>query len=84
MKRDMLEKDIADMRWDILKFSTDLSNGKIVSRESYDYIFKCYERYEQVLEANNMKNGLIEESISYIREKYHEDLTNGRFSIGKK
>lgn len=77
IKKDMSDKDIADLRWIILKFATDLSNGKIASRESYDYIFSCYVRYENVLEENGKTNGLINESIDYIKEKYHEQLQNG-------
>ena len=72
-----LNKEIEDIRWEILNFCTSLSNGKRYNRESYAHVFSTYERYEQILEENNMENGLIEESMGYIREKYQEDLKNG-------
>lgn len=72
-----IDKDIGDMRWTIIKFSTDLSNGLTVSRESYDYIFKTYERYEEILKAHGKENGLVDESMQFIREKYREVLSNG-------
>ena len=66
--------EIQDIRWNILSFCSDLSNGKQFSSEYYDYVFKLYDKYEKMLKENDMTNGLVEQSISYIREKYHESL----------
>ncbi len=33
--------------------------------------------YGKILEENNMENGLIEESIQFVREKYRNYLKNG-------
>lgn len=72
-----LNKEIEDIRWEILNFCTSLSNGKKYNRESYAHVFATYERYEQILEENHMENGLIAESMDYIREQYQENLKNG-------
>lgn len=69
-----IDLEIQDIRWNILSFCSDLSNGKQFSNEYYDYVFKLYDKYEKMLKENDMTNGLVEQSISYIREKYHESL----------
>lgn len=72
-----LDKEIDDMRWEILNFCTSLSNGKKYNRESYAHVFSVYEKYEKILEENKMENGLVEESMGFIKERYQEDLKNG-------
>jgi seryl-tRNA synthetase len=72
-----LDKEIDDMRWEILNFCASLSNGKKYNRESYAHVFSVYEKYERILDENNMENGLVEDSMAFIRERYQEDLKNG-------
>lgn len=69
-----VDLEIQDIRWNILNFCSDLSNGKNFSNEYYDYVFKLYDKYEKMLRDNGLTNGLIEQSISYIQEKYHDSL----------
>mgnify|MGYP007120090322 FL=1 len=69
-----VDLEIQDIRWNILNFCSDLSNGKNFSNEYYDYVFKLYDKYEKMLRENGLTNGLIEQSISYIQEKYHDSL----------
>ena len=72
-----IEKEIDDMRWEILNFCAALSNGRKYNRESYGHVFSTYKKYEKILEENEMENGIIEESMAFIKEKYQEDLKNG-------
>ena len=72
-----VEKEIDDMRWEILNFCSALSNGRKYNRESYAHVFSIYEKYERILEENKMENGLVEESMSFIKERYQEDLKSG-------
>lgn len=72
-----IDLEIQDIRWNILNFCSDLSNGKQFSNEYYDYVFKLYDKYEKMLQENGLTNGLIEQSILYIREKYHKSLNDG-------
>ena len=72
-----LDKQIDDMRYEILDFASSLSSGRKHNRESFDHILRIYKKYEQILEENNMENGLVEESIAFIRERYKSDLNNG-------
>lgn len=72
-----LDKEIDDWRWKILDFASALSNGRKYNRESFDHIIKIYKKYEKVLEDNKMENGLVDESMKFVRKKYQEYLDKG-------
>lgn len=72
-----LDKEIDDMRWEVLNFCAALSDGRKYNRESFAHVFRTYEKYERILKENKMENGLVEESIDYIREAYREGLKKG-------
>lgn len=72
-----LDKQIDDMRYEILDFASSLSSGRKHNRESFDHILRVYHKYEKILEDNNWENGLVEESIKYIQETYHDLLKSG-------
>ena len=73
----ILDKQIDDYRYEILDFSSTLSNGRMYNRESFNHIFNIYGKYEKILEENDMENGLVEESIEFIKDKFKEKLNNG-------
>ena len=75
-----LDKEIDDWRWKILDFSSALSNGRNYNRESFDHIIKIYEKYEKVLEDNKLENGLVDESMKFIRKRYQEYLDKGSWN----
>lgn len=79
-----VDKQIDDMRYEILDFSSSLSSGRLFHQEAFDHIMKIYHKYEKILEENNLENGLVEESIKFIQEKYHETLKNGATSCKAK
>lgn len=72
-----IDKQIDDMRYEILDFASSLSSGRILNLEAFDHIMKIYQKYEKILEENNMDNGLVQESIKFITEKYHSRLEHG-------
>ena len=76
-----LDKQIDDMRYEILDFASSLSSGRKHNRESFDHILRIYQKYERILEENNMENGLVEESVKYIQETYHAALKSGEVKI---
>lgn len=75
----VFDKNIEDMRWRILDFSSAISNGRKFNRESYDFIIRTYQQYEELLKKKNKTNGLIEETIKYIKSDYQEKLKEGNF-----
>lgn len=75
----MLDKDIDDMRWELLDFCSALTGGRKYNREAFDHIFRIYEKYEMILKDNKMTNGFVDESMNYVKEVYHRNLENGKF-----
>lgn len=78
-----LDEKIDDLRWKILDSCSALSNGRRYNREMFDHIIHMYDKYEKILEENNMENGLIEESIKFVREKYRRYLENGNIEFSE-
>ncbi len=72
-----IDKIIDDWRWEILDFASALSNGRIYNREAFDHIIKIYHKYEEVLKERGLENGLIDESMKFVMEKYREYLEKG-------
>lgn len=70
----LVDKEISDIRWSILNFTAALSNGREYNSEAFNHVFSMYDKYERILEEHHMENGLINESMKYIREKYSEKL----------
>lgn len=72
-----IDKEINDYRWEIINFSTKVSEGKPCNRDSYKHCFRTYEKYEKLLEDNNLENGEVEISMSVIKDSYRQKLKNG-------
>lgn len=81
INKNFLNKEINDLRWELLDFCSALTNGRKYNREAFEHIFRTYENYEKILKDNNMTNGYVEESMQVVREIYHEKLVNGEFKI---
>lgn len=74
-----VDGQISDMRHRILNFAASVSSGKKYNMEAYQYTLQIYEDYERILKENKLTNGLVEESVEYIRSSYQEHLKNGDF-----
>lgn len=74
MQESALDEKIERMRWQILDFSNAIANGKRCHIEQCENVIKTYDKYEKILEENNMTNGVVEQSMEFIREKYQEVL----------
>lgn len=72
-----IEKSIDDMRYEILDFASALSSGRIYSKEQFTHVIKIYEKYEKVLEENNMSNGQVTASMEVINDLYKKKLITG-------
>lgn len=81
INKNFVDKEINDLRWELLDFCSALTNGRKYNREAFEHIFRTYENYEKILKDNNMTNGYVEESMQVVREIYHEKLVNGEFKI---
>ena len=81
IKDALLKDNIEKKRKSILDFCSSLSNNQKQNNEAFNDIFRTYAEYEQILKDNKLENGQAEESMKFIREKYHEKLRNGEFNI---
>ena len=74
IKEDALTEKIERMRWKILDFASQIRNGRISYPEQFNNVLKTYDEYEHILDKHNLTNGQVDESIKFIKEKYHEML----------
>lgn len=72
LKADFLDERLERKRWNILNCASKLRNGDTVDMEEFINVFQDYDSYEDIIKKNGLTNGLIEESIKFIREKYRE------------
>ena len=72
-----IEKQIDDIRYEILDFSSALSSGRQYSKEQFDHIIKIHEKYEKILKENGLENGQVTASMEVIMEIYKDKLRTG-------
>lgn len=72
-----LNKEIDDMRWEILNFCSALTSGRKYNKESFDHVIQIHEKYEKILDENDMENGRVTASMEVIMDVYKEKLKNG-------
>lgn len=74
LRAEFLDERLERKRWNILNCASKLRNGDTVDMEEFINVFQDYDSYEDIIKKNGLTNGLIEESIKFIREKYQELL----------
>lgn len=72
-----VNKEIDDMRWEILNFCSALTSGRQYNKESFDHVIQIHEKYEKILEENEMENGRVTASMEVIMDVYKDKLKNG-------
>lgn len=72
-----IDKQIDDIRYEILDFASSLSVGRQYSKEQFDHIISIDEKYKKILEENHLENGQVTASMEVITEVYKEKLRNG-------
>ena len=72
-----VDKEVDDMRWEILNFCSALTSGRKYNKESFDHVIQIHEKYEKVLEENDMENGRVTASMEVIMDFYKDKLKNG-------
>lgn len=77
IRRQLLDKEIDDIRWEILDFASALSAGRKFSKEQFDHVVSIHQKYDKILEANHMTNGLVDCSMDVILERYEYCLKHG-------
>ena len=72
-----IDKEIDDMRWEILDFASALSSGRQYNKESFDHVISIHEKYENILQENGLENGRVNASMEVVMEIYKEKLKKG-------
>lgn len=71
---------IENMRSTIIDFASYVSKEKNpVTREQFNRVFKIYEEYEAIIEANGMTNGEVDIAIHIVRASYEKHLVDRTF-----
>lgn len=73
----IVDSNIENMRWEILNFCSALTSGRKYNKESFNHVISVHEKYEKILEENNMENGQVTASMEVIMDVYKEKLKNG-------
>lgn len=77
IKEQMTNKEIDDIRWELLDFCSALTSGRKYNKEAFEHIFRTYEKYERILEKNGMQNGYVTESMNVAKEMFHNMMSKG-------
>ena len=79
INKSIIDKEIDDIRWELLDFCSALTSGRKYNREAFAHIFKTYEKYEKILDENGLTNGYVQESMNAVKEIYHDKLVRNDF-----
>lgn len=58
------------LRYDCLKFASDVRSGYPKTRREYEEIFRMEEEYEDLITKHDIKNGFMKEEMIFVHEHY--------------
>ena len=70
---------VDDIRTTILVFANECSRVIVHSKEQFRFIVSKCDAYEQYVEDNHLKNGVITEATRLIKDTYQSHLKNDSF-----
>lgn len=70
---------VDDIRNTILVFANECSRGIVHSKEQFRFIVSKCDAYEQHVEENHLKNGVITEATKLIKDTYQNHLKHDTF-----
>lgn len=73
----VIDKNVEDMRWEILDFASALTAGRNYSKEQFDHVIGTHDKYEKYIDKNNLTNGQVTNSMEVINQFYKEKMKNG-------
>ena len=77
LKQLFINKEIDDMRWEMLDFASAIMNHRRCSKEQYDHVIDIYGKYEEILRQNKMENGRVTSSMEFVNDKYKKLMSVG-------
>lgn len=77
IRKEAYEKDVRDIRSEILDFANSCHNKRKHTKDEFIHIIEQITRYEELVEKNQIPNGVIEVQARYIKDLYQECLREG-------
>lgn len=65
-------REIQRLRYECLKFASEIRKGVQKTRSEYEEIFRMEEDYDILVKKHSIKNGFMIEEMKYIHSKYRE------------
>ena len=75
-----VDKQLDDMRYEILDFASAISLGRNYTKEQYIHTIKITDKYHKIITERGLENGEAEISTKLIKDSYEEKLKNGSFN----
>ena len=72
-------KEIQDIRRDILEFANSCMTGHKHTKEQFDFVISECDSYEEYIEKNKVKNGVVTSAIKEIRRLNDLCIQNNSF-----
>ena len=79
LTNDVIDLKIEEMRQKILDFASAVNDGRIYTREQYNFIIKLYNTYEAYIERTGRTNDEVEISMEIIKSYYNYCVKNHCF-----
>lgn len=76
---EFVDKQIDDMRYEILDFASAISLGRNYTKEQYMHTIKITDKYHQIISEKGLENGQAEISTKIIKDSFEEKLRSGKF-----
>ncbi|WP_180994608.1 hypothetical protein [Clostridium sp. chh4-2] len=73
----VIDKNVEDMRWEILDFASALTAGRNFSKEQFDHVIGTHNKYEEYILENKRSNGQVTNSMDIINQCYKEKMKLG-------
>ena len=75
----LVQVQIQNMRNTILDFSSSCANGRVYTKEQFNYVRKLYTQYEDVIKKRGLTNDEVEISMSIINKAYEDRVLKKSF-----
>lgn len=79
LKADFTEERVEQMRWTVLEFASSCGQGLKHRKDQWDKCLELLGRYEDYCQKNDIPNGVMDQTASYLKNKYQGHLKNNDF-----
>lgn len=76
LTKSFIDKEVDDMRWDMLNFANALMAGNEFNKEQFDHALAVYSKYSKIIKDNDLTNEQVDISMAFVKERYQECLKN--------